>query len=75
MRQKIPKLRGFPIRTLVAGANKRITPSRSSVQAQQVKDLEADAITAKKETLPGTAERKNARPVINFNTLFGTYNI
>jgi hypothetical protein len=43
--------------------------------AQQVKDSGADAITAKKEALPGAEDRKNARLVINFNTLLRTYNI
>jgi hypothetical protein len=47
----------------------------NAVQAQQVKDLGADTITAKKDALPSAEERKKPRPVINFNTLFRTYNI
>jgi hypothetical protein len=41
----------------------------NAAQAQQVKDLGADALTDKKEALPSAEERKNARPVFNFNTL------
>ena len=47
----------------------------NAVQAQQVEDLGPDAITAKKKALPGAEKRKNAKSVINFDTLFGTYNI
>ena len=47
----------------------------NAVQAQQVKDLGADTITAKKDALPSAEERKKPGPVINFNTLFRTYNI
>ena len=47
----------------------------NAVQAQQVKDFGADTITAKKDALPSAEERKKPRPVINFNTLFRTYNI